>query len=217
MIIFDFDGTIADTISLGIKLINDYSERFHYNKIDREKMGGLSAFELMKEMGIKLYRLPYLAWFLRKLLKERASEIKMNPGIDGLLENLKNAGYKMGIITSNSSENVKDFLKRNQIETYFSYMKTKVPLLKKKKALSKAKRQLKTGFVYVGDEIRDVDACRKNNLPVVSVAWGFNSVESLEQVNPGLVAKNADQANTFIQKLAENGPDHQGLRRVQLF
>lgn len=203
MIIFDFDGTIADTISLGILLINDYSERFRYNKIDREKMSGLSAFELMKVMGIKLYRLPYLAWYLRKLLKQRASEIKMNPGIKELLDNLQNAGYKMGIITSNSTENVNDFLKRNGLDSYFSYLKTKVPLLKKKKALSKAKRLLKSDFIYVGDEIRDVEACRKNNLSIVSVGWGFNSVESLEQVNPGFVAKNAEEATALIHKLAD--------------
>lgn len=201
MIIFDFDGTIADTISLGILLINDYSERFRYNKIDRETMNGLSAFELMKVMGIKLYRLPYLAWYLRKLLKKRASEIQMNPGIKELLENLKQSGYKMGIVTSNSTENVNAFLERNGLESYFTYMKTKVPLLKKTKALSKTKRQLKTDFIYVGDEIRDVEACRKNNLPVVSVGWGFNSVETLEQVNPGFVARTADEATILIHKL----------------
>ena len=201
MIIFDFDGTIADTISLGIHLINDYSERFRYNKIDRETMNGLSAFELMKVMGIKLYRLPYLAWYLRKLLKNRASEIQMNPGIKDLLENLKQSGYKMGIVTSNSTENVNAFLERNGLESYFTYMKTKVPLLKKTKALSKTKRQLKTDFIYVGDEIRDVEACRKNNLPVVSVGWGFNSVETLEQVNPGFVARTADEATILIHKL----------------
>jgi len=201
MIIFDFDGTIADTISLGIHLINDYSERFRYNKIDRETMNGLSAFELMKVMGIKLYRLPYLAWYLRKLLKNRASEIQMNPGIKDLLENLKQSGYKMGIVTSNSTENVNAFLERNGLESYFTYMKTKVPLLKKTKALSKTKRQLKTDFIYVGDEIRDVEACRKNNLPVVSVGWGFNSVETLEQVNPGFVARTADEATKLIHKL----------------
>lgn len=201
MIIFDFDGTIADTISLGILLINDYSERFRYNKIDRETMNGLSAFELMKVMGIKLYRLPFLAWYLRKLLKNRASEIQMNPGIKELLENLKQSGYKMGIVTSNSTENVNAFLERNGLESYFTYMKTKVPLLKKTKALSKTKRQLKTDFIYVGDEIRDVEACRKNNLPVVSVGWGFNSVETLEQVNPGFVARTADEATKLIHKL----------------
>ncbi|MCR4941046.1 MAG: HAD-IA family hydrolase [Treponemataceae bacterium] len=201
MIIFDFDGTIADTISLGILLINDYSAKFKYKKIDREKMNGLPALELMKLMEIKVYRLPYLAWYLRRLLKERASEIKMNPGIRELLESLRASGQQLGIITSNSYDNVSSFLKRNGIDSYFSYVKTKVPLLKKKKALSKAMRQLKSNFVYVGDELRDVEACRKNNIPIVSVAWGFNSAESLERINPGFVARNAEEAISLIKEL----------------
>ena len=192
MVIFDFDGTIADTISLGLILINSYSEQFKYKKIDREKNSGLSAFELIKEMGSPLRRLPYLAWFLRKLLKERASEIPMNPGIREMLDSLKTAGHELGILTSNSSENVSEFLKRNEIDSYFSYMKTEVPLFKKKKAIKKAKRQLKGNFIYVGDELRDIEACRKNNIPIISVSWGFNSAESLQKHNPGLVADTAE-------------------------
>lgn len=100
---------------------------------------------------MELFRkLPYLAWFLRKLLK------------------------------------------RNGIESYFSYMRTKVPLFKKKKAIQKAKHQLKSDFIYVGDELRDIEVCRKNNIPIVSVSWGFNSAESLQKHNPGLVAKSAE-------------------------
>lgn len=202
MIIFDFDGTLADTISLGLMLINDYSEKFKYKKIDREKMNGLSAMELMKVMEIKVYRLPYLAWYLRKLLKERESEIQMYPGIKEMLEALRASGQQLGIITSNSYDNVSAFLRRNGIEDYFSYIKTKVPLLKKKKALSKALRQLKSDFVYVGDELRDVEACRKNNISVVSVSWGFNSAESLEKINPGHVAKNTEEAVALIKSAA---------------
>ena len=87
---------------------------------------------------------------------------------------------------------LRKLLKRNGIESYFSYLRTKVPLFKKKKAIKKAKHQLKSDFIYVGDELRDIEACRKNNIPIVSVSWGFNSAESLQKHNPGLVAKSAE-------------------------
>ena len=63
-------------------------------------------------------------------------------------------------------------------------------------------RQLKTSFVYVGDELRDVEACRKNNIPLVSVAWGLNSAASLEQANPNLVARDTNEAAALIKKAA---------------
>ena len=202
MIIFDFDGTLADTISLGLHLINSHSEVFKYKKIDREKNEHLSALELIQYMGVKVWKLPYFMWYLRKKLGEKSAEIQMFPGIKELLESLKASGYKLGILSSNSAKNITDFLKRNNIESYFSYIKPKVPIFGKKQALGKAKRQLKTSFVYVGDELRDVEACRKNNIPLVSVAWGLNSAASLEQANPNLVARDTNEAAALIKKAA---------------
>ena len=203
MIIFDFDGTLADTITLGISLINDYSERFKYDKITQEDKEHLSTFELVKKMGIKFWKLPYLVWFLRKKVGEKADEINIFPGIKELLNDLQTSGYKLGIITSNSSSTVTDFLKRNDIASYFSYIKTNVPAFGKKVAIFKAKKQLKRDFVYVGDEIRDIEACRLSNIPVISVTWGFNSLASLEQHNPGLVAKTPEEALKLIKQTAE--------------
>lgn len=203
MVLFDFDGTLADTITLGINILNSYSDKFKYKKIDREKNGNLSARELMEETGIKFWKLPYLVWFFRRKLGEKSAEIEMIPGIKDLITKLKESGQELGILTSNSAGNVSAFLKRNGIESDFSYIKTKVPVFGKKKALSKAKRLLNEDFVYVGDEIRDVEACRKTGITVVSVAWGFNSAFSLESINPGFVAKTPDEAVSIISRVAE--------------
>ena len=45
-------------------------------------------------------------------------------------------------------------------------------MLGKIKALKKAKKQLKTDFIYVGDELRDVEACKFLGIPIVSVPYG---------------------------------------------
>ena len=71
------------------------------------------------------------------------------------------------------------------------------------KALKQAKKQLKTDFVYVGDELRDIEACHKNNIPVVSVSWGFNSAESLQKNNPGLVATTAEEVVKLVNQLSK--------------
>ncbi len=202
MILFDFDGTLADTISLAISLINDHAEKFKYRKLDSTQNGDLSARKLVKECGIPFWKLPYLVSFFRKKLGEHSAEIHAVSGLKELLEGLKASGQQLGILTSNSAETVSDFLKKNELEAYFSFIRTGVPVFGKKGAIRKARRQLKQDFVYVGDEIRDVEACRKTGTPVVSVAWGFNSAESLEGVNPGLVAKTADEALSLIRKLA---------------
>lgn len=204
MILFDFDGTLADTISLGITLLNSYSDKFGYKKLDLEKNKGLSALQLMSVAQISFWKLPYLVCFFKKKLVESGSQIKMINGVQTMLSELKNAGFKMGILTSNSLQTVQNFLKTYEIESYFSYIKTDVPVFGKKRALSKAKRQIKSDFIYVGDELRDVEACRKNDIPVVSVCWGFNSFEVLEQNNPKMVAKNTAEAVNLIKAAVQN-------------
>ena len=203
MIIFDFDGTLADTISLGLSIINEYADHFKYSKINREEHENSSAIEVIQKIGIKMWKFPYLVWVLRKKIYERSAEIQMFPGVKDILDDLKNSGFELGIITSNSENNVNDYLKRNSLESYFSYVKTSVPTFGKRKALCKAKKQLNTDFVYVGDEIRDIEACRHAQIPVVSVSWGLNSAASLEKMNPGMVAKDSKEALSLIHKTAE--------------
>lgn len=203
-IIFDFDGTLADTISLGIKIVNDHADIYKYKKLDRENNGHLSAKEIVKAIEVNPLKLPYLMFLLRKKLGQQSDQIQIFPGIIEILNDLKKEGYQMGIITSNSQKNVSDFLKRNNIESYFSYIKTKVSMFGKKDALIKAKKILKTNFLYVGDEIRDVEACKKSNTPIVCVGWGLNSADGLESHNPGLVANTAEEALVLIKKIAES-------------
>ncbi len=203
MVIFDFDGTLADTISLGITLLNSYSEKFGYKKLDLEKNKGLSALQLMSVAQISFWKLPYIVWFFKKKLAENGGQIKMISGVEKMLGELKNSGFKMGILTSNSLQTVQAFLKKYGIESYFSYIKTDVPLFGKKRALNKARRQLKSDFIYVGDELRDVEACRKTGIPVVSVSWGFNSFDILEQNNPKMVARNSEEAVNLICALSD--------------
>ena len=203
MILFDFDGTLADSIGLGFDLVNSYAEEFGYTQVPRERGRELSALQIMKEAHITFRKLPYLVFFFRKKLAENSSKIKIIEGSEQLLAKLKEKGYELGILTSHSSEGVSDFLKKYNLESYFSYIKTEVPLFGKKIALKQAKKHLKKAFVYVGDELRDVEACRKTKVPIVSLPWGFNSYEVLEPKNPGLVARNMDEAFTLICSEAE--------------
>ncbi len=206
MVIFDFDGTLADSISLSIRLFNSYSQKFHYSTIDRKENQDLSAMELVKLAHIKFWKLPGLVCFFRKQLAQKSAQIEIFPGVKEMLLELKNAGHDLGIITSNSSEGVKNFLQRNRLKECFSYIKTDVSLFGKTKSLCKAKKLLRKNFVYVGDELRDIEACRKSGTPIVSVSWGFNSFDSLQKENPGRVAKNAQEAFAMILTELENLP-----------
>ena len=203
MIIFDFDGTLADSIGLGYDLVNSYADEMGYIQVSREKGMGLSVPQIMKEAHIRFYELPKLVLFFRKKLAENSDKIKMIDGVMELLTKLRDQGYKLGIITSNSADCVSHFLKKYNIEDFFSYIRTDVSMFGKPRVLKQTKKLLKKNFVYVGDELRDVEACRKIKIPLVSVPWGFNSADVLEKANPGLVARDSEAALSLINKQAE--------------
>lgn len=199
IILFDFDGTIADTISVGLEIINSHADRFGYKRLDGELNTHLSAMQLVKLAEVKFWKLPYLIYQLKNKLSEQADEIQLLPEAKNLIQKVKDAGFDLGILTSNSMKTVSAFLKKYQLDSFFSFIKTDVFIFGKKKALAKTKKLLNKNIIYIGDELRDIEACRKTNTPVVSVSWGMNSYESLEAHNKGLVAVNADEAFNMIK------------------
>ena len=202
IILFDFDGTIADTISAGLEIINAHADKYGYKRLDGDINTHFSALQLVKLAEVKLWKLPYLIYQLKKKLAEKSDELNVLSESPVLIKKLNEAGYELGILTSNSYKTVTAFLKKYELDSYFSFLRTDVSLFGKKKALAKSKKILNKKIIYIGDELRDIEACRKNEIPIVSIPWGLNSFESLEEHNPGLVAKTADEAFALIQKLA---------------
>lgn len=200
-ILFDFDGTIADTISAGLEIINSHAEKYGYKRLDGDINTHFSALQLVKLAEIKFWKLPYLIYQLKKKLSEKSDELKILSEAPELIKKLNDEGYELGILTSNSFKTVKAFLKKYELDSFFSFLRTDVSLFGKKKALKKAKKVINKKIIYIGDELRDIEACRKNDIPIVSIPWGLNSFESLEEHNKGLVAKNADEAYNLIINL----------------
>ncbi len=50
--------------------------------------------------------------------------------------------------------------------------------------LLKEKKRSGEEALYVGDELRDVQACKKVSVKVAAVTWGYDKVELLEQGHP---------------------------------
>ena len=107
---------------------------------------------------------------------------------------------RFGNLSTNSTETVNKFLVNNQLDNYFGFRKTDVPLFGKKRALRRVKRRLLKSYahlLYIGDEIRDIEACQKAGVDIISVSWGFNSRSALIEHNKN-VADNTEQLSDMI-------------------
>jgi phosphoglycolate phosphatase len=147
----------------------------------------LTAREIIKYSGVSLFKIPFMVKKVKGELKHKIPELTPIEGINAALIELHNQGYHLGIITSNSQENVNQFLKCHNLDYLFDFIYSGVTIFGKTTIINNVLRQKQFKpevVIYVGDETRDVESAKKANIKVVAVSWGFNSSEALGKQNP---------------------------------
>jgi len=188
-LIFDFDGTIADTLSAIVRLVNEHAFEFNIKPLadkDVEELRGMSNIDIIKRYRIPLIKVPYMVLHAQKELNQRIDEMTIFPGMKELILGLKGLGVRLGILTSNSRENVQKFLRTQALEI-FDFIHAEQNFFGKNWALLHLlkKHGLKRDEVlYVGDEVRDIEACQKVGVPVIAVSWGFHRRDLLAAKKP---------------------------------
>ncbi|MEO6508599.1 MAG: HAD hydrolase-like protein [Patescibacteria group bacterium] len=187
-ILFDFDGTIADTLSACIQIANKHSKAWGFREVkdeEIESLKGLTPLELLREFKIPFYKLPFLVKKVQLELFEDMDTIKLFPGMTTVINDLHKKGFLLGIVTSNSEKNVRRFLKANNINC-FQIIHNEKNIFGKSRTINnviKTYNLKKEETIYVGDEVRDIEASKKVHIQPVSVTWGFNSKQLLEKYN----------------------------------
>jgi phosphoglycolate phosphatase-like HAD superfamily hydrolase len=85
----------------------------------------------------------------------------------------------------------------------FSFIHSELNLFGKSGALDKMLKKYKLhkpDVLYVGDEVRDIEACKKVGVDIVSVTWGFNSREVLEKYQPNKLVGTPEELLQCIRK-----------------
>jgi phosphoglycolate phosphatase len=147
-----------------------------------------------------------LLFFLKKgrsEFKQRIREVELFPEVKDVLTTLKKASFQLGIVSSDSRENILVFLAQNQLTDYFDFIHTELNLFGKGKVLKKVlcRYQLNPSkTIYLGDEVRDIEAARVAKIKVVSVTWGFNSEKLLRRYQPDYLINQPKEILDIIKK-----------------
>ncbi|WP_407545339.1 HAD-IA family hydrolase [Priestia sp. HNGD-A6] len=184
VILFNFNGTITNTKFLAIDMYNEIAEKQGYKRILEEDVPYLSTLSIRnrcKVLNLPLYKMPLVGIAIKRRSQKYISNLKPVAGIKETLEFLKKEGYKLGFTTSNNQGVINEFLINNSINI-FDYSHFSFSPLSKSKDISSFLKKYdlnKEEVVYVGDELRDIKAAKKNGLFCIAVSWGFDSVELL--------------------------------------
>jgi len=203
VIIFDFDGTLADTIDILLSITNRLSAEFGFKSATKEELAQLSnlnSWQILQYSGISVFKFPLLIRRLKAELHTEIPNIQLFPGIKEVLLELKRRGFQLGIITSNSRENVWESLEKNGLQGTFTFIYSGSTFGKHKviNKWLKLEHINPEEVVYVGDEIRDIYAAKKTGIKVIAVGWGFNSQEALAAQNPDFLIERPQELIEII-------------------
>ena len=207
-IIFDLDGTLVDIQPIFFRIINVLAAEFNYTPLTPEAIPSLRELHLRKfifdRLGWRFFLFPKILKRGREEYRRLVPEVDLFPGIAALFPILRERGYRIGVVSSSEEKTVRALLQKFKLETDFIYHSS---LFGKARTLKKAMQEQSlttTNTLYVGDEIRDVEACRKANLPIIAVTWGLNSEASLRKAGAETVATpNELLAAILSKRLAE--------------
>ena len=188
-VIFDFDGTIADSKMALLSSWNSLAKKYRFKEIkfdELDTLKKLSMKERSKLLNFPIYKLPIIIPQMYKLYRNAIHEVTLFDGVKDLLHELEKKGYKMTIISSNSKENIVGFLNRHNIESVTKILCSS-NIFGKDKLIKKFLKDYKlkaSEVMYVGDEQRDIVACKKTGVKMIWVGWGYDSIEVIEAEKP---------------------------------
>jgi phosphoglycolate phosphatase len=193
-VVFDFDGTLVDSKNAAIGTYNEIAEKHRYGKLtpdNLEALRKLSILERCTQLGVPPYKLPWLVMQVGRNYRKALHLVEFNPGIPELLRELRARGLKLIVLSTNTEENIRAFLQRHSAEAWVdgfycgSGLFGKARLLRDLMKRSGLKREQ---LVYVGDEHRDVEACKEVGVKVIAVRWGFDAEARLVEAAPDALA-----------------------------
>lgn len=205
-IIFDFDGTIVDSLELAVKIYNDMADRYSLKKLhdsDIATLNRLSIPERIKMFNVPLYVLPKMALEFKRKYNENIHLLREFKGIRQVITTLKNKGYPLSIISSNAAANVEQFLAAAKLDMFDHIIAAKA-LFGKQSVLKQLMRKLKVqarDLIYIGDELRDIQSCQKAGVAMIAVTWGFDSAELLASGHPNYIAEQPEQLLNILLEI----------------
>lgn len=194
LLLFDFDGTIADSFDVVLECINDNAEYYGYKKIlPKEILKSKNIHHIFRDMELSIFKIPFVVSAIRKEMRSKMTDIKPFSGIPDVLYKLHAQDITLGIISSNSQENIEIFLHKHELRI-FTYIHGEASIFGKntviKNFLSKHKIDQKQ-VIYIGDEVRDIEAAKANKIKSAAVTWGFNTREKLQELRPDYIINTA--------------------------
>lgn len=184
-VLFDFDGTLADTAPDLAAAVNRMLVEQGYEPLPLERLRPFASAGarglLHAAFGLKPDDAEYKAMreeFLDLYAETCCRETRLFPGVAELLEELGKRGLRWGVVTNKSTRFTEEILAHLELKPDCVACGDTTPHLKPHPAsLLHAAEQLglaPAACAYLGDDLRDMKAARAAGMRPIAVDWGYH-------------------------------------------
>jgi phosphoglycolate phosphatase len=189
LVVFDFDGTLVDSLPWLYSVLDEVTERFELARLDRrqlEQLRQLDGRAILERLGVPLWKVPVVAAHMRALAARDLHRLELFDGVPGMLRALRAAGLELAVVSSNATENIQRVL---GVETaaFIGHYECGASMFGKPRKLKRVLAKSGVGAseaIYVGDEVRDAAAAAAVGMAFGAVSWGYNTADALRQQAP---------------------------------
>lgn len=207
--LFDLDGTLTDSGEGIINCAIVALQHFGLPIPSREEMRvfvGPPLHETFQKFGVA----PEQAEEAIRVYRERYIPIGKYentpyPGIEKVLQNLKDAGHKLYVATSKPETTSVEILEHFDLAKYFDRIcGASMDLSRNSKEAVIAYLLEQNGrvdnMVMIGDTKFDVLGAKAHGIPTVGVAWGYGSVSDMLEAGAVKIVETMEQLQVYLLK-----------------
>ena len=203
LVIFDCDGTLADSFPWFRDVINDVADHFGFPRLDHAKIEALrsvGAREILQQLGVPRWKVPLIARHMRRMKTRDVHRTALFPGVPATLHRLKQGGVALAVVSSDTEGNVRHTLGPMNAGLIDHYA-CGAPVFGKPARMRRVLRR--SGFhpgdaIAIGDEIRDIEAARSVGIAFGAVSWGYTRPAALTAHDPSVVFGTMDEIPAHI-------------------
>ncbi len=188
LLAFDFDGTLANTLPWFDTVLASVAEKYGFRNPEEEEKSELrhrDVRQILSTLDIPFWKAPAILMEFRQRMQEASPNVHLFEGIEQTLAVLKQAGYQLAVLSSNSEINVKRTLgKAAEIIDEYRCGSDLFGKASRLKTLYRQTGCTPADCLLIGDEIRDIEAARESGCAAACVAWGYNHPDALSARHP---------------------------------
>ena len=187
--LFDFDGTLADSFPWFTTVVNDAADKYGFRRIARHEfdtLRGKSAREMIAHLGVRRWKLPFIARYMRQRKAQDLHTVKLFDGAAQTLRRLSDAGVTLAIVSSNSEPNIRAML-GSETAALIAHYECGASMFGKARRFKAVLRAGGCGArdaLCIGDELRDLDSARAAGVTFGAVTWGYTHGAALRADRP---------------------------------